>query len=193
MSPGSAGVGHRGAIAERPDVLVALDAEGLVDPDTPTVVERQPEVVQQRRGLHTGRPDQGAGGHDGPVGEDGGFAVVGRQRLADVDLDSAALEPARGVRPQAPWDLGQDRRSRIDEHPPLGCVAQARVVAQGRPREIVELRERLDSRVAGSHEDEAELRGRAARRGSLQPLEDVVAEGNRIGEIFEAAAVLDEP
>ena len=43
---------------------------------------------------YAGRPDERAGRHGRPVREDGALAVVGRQRLADVDLDAPLLELA---------------------------------------------------------------------------------------------------
>ena len=115
------------------------------------------------------------------------------ERLPDMDLDAALLEATSGVDAEPPRDLGQDRRSGIDEHPALGRIAQGRVVAQRRVGEVVELGERLDSRVARADEDEPELRRRPARRGRVESLEHVVAERDRVGEVLEAAAVLGQP
>ena len=62
--------------------------------------------------------------------------------------------------------------------------------------EIAKLSERLDACVAGADEDEAQMRGRLARLElrvrSLELSEDAVAEGDRVGEVLEAEAVLSE-
>ena len=109
-----------------------------------------------------------------------------------MDLDAALLELAAGVGAELARDVGQDRRSRVDEHPPLLHVAQRRVVAERCVREVVELGERLDAGVARADEHEPELRLRAAGRRRLEPLQDVVAKRDAVGEILEAAAVLGE-
>ena len=61
-------------------------------------------------------------------------------------------------------------------------------------RHVVQLRERLDARVAGADEDEPEL-GRVVRvdRRALELEEDAVAQGDRVGEVLEAHPVLREP
>jgi len=61
----------------------------------------------------------------------------------------------------------------------------------------VELRERLDARVAGTDEDERELAGAVARRvrrgRGFEPLQDVVAKLDRVLERLEAECVLCQP
>ena len=61
-------------------------------------------------------------------------------------------------------------------------------------RHVVQLGERLDSRVSGADEDEAELGGvvRVDRR-ALELQQNAVAERDRVGEILEADPVLDQP
>ena len=58
---------------------------------------------------------------------------------------------------------------------------------------VVELGERLDARVAGADEDEAEL-GRVVRmdRRALELEEYAVSQRDRVGEILEADAVLEQ-
>ena len=60
--------------------------------------------------------------------------------------------------------------------------------------QLVELRERLDARVAGADEDEGELAGAVARRirrrRGFESLQDVVAELDRVLERLEAERVL---
>ena len=57
----------------------------------------------------------------------------------------------------------------------------------------MQLGERLDAGVARADEDEPELGRRPAGCGGFEPLEDMVAQGDRIGKILEPPAVLDEP
>ena len=67
-------------------------------------------------------------------------------------------ELARRILAQPRWDLRQDLRRRVDEDPALRGSAQLRVPAEGVGDEIRELGERLDARVTGSDEHEAEVR-----------------------------------
>jgi hypothetical protein len=83
-------------------------------------------------------------------------------------------------------DLGRS----VHEHPPLLDFAEAGVVAKRVADEVSELRERLDARIARSHEDEREVAPGHLRvddrvRG-LELAEDVVPEGDGVGEILEA-------
>ena len=61
-------------------------------------------------------------------------------------------------------------------------------------REIVELRQRLDPRVAGADEDETEL-VRCVRmdHGSLELLQQAVTQPDRVGQVLEAHTVLLQP
>ena len=50
------------AVAERPDVIVALDAQRLVHPDAATLVQREAEALKIRVRGDPGGPDERAGG-----------------------------------------------------------------------------------------------------------------------------------
>ena len=95
-------------------------------------------------------------------------------------------EPAR--------DLGQDRGRRVDEHPPLRDVPQARVVADGVVDELLHLCQRLDPRVSGADEDEAEVPGRSCGvgLGEVEPADDVVTQVDGVGEALERHRVLGQ-
>ena len=86
------------------------------------------------------------------------LAVERLERRRDVDLDPAPRELPRRVVAQPRRDLGQDLRRRVDEHPALSRLAEARVVAHRVDHEVGELGERLDPRVAGADEDERQVR-----------------------------------
>jgi hypothetical protein len=123
-------------------------------------------------------------------------AVVRLERRLDEDLDAAAGELLRGVVAEARRDLGQDLRRRIDEHPALPGAAQARVPAERVGDEVGQLCQRLDARVAGAHEDEAEMRGvdpaLDLRVRGLELAQDPVPELDRVREVLEADGVLGE-
>jgi len=119
------------------------------------------------------------------------------ERRRRPDLDPAARELAGRVLAEAGRDLRQDLRSCVDQHPSLRGSAQARIPAEGVPDEVGELREGLDARVAGSDEDEGEVRRgpcvvELGVRG-LQLPQHVVAEVNRVRKVLEAERVLGEP
>ncbi len=109
----------------------------------------------------------------------------------------APCELPRRVLAQLRRDLGQDLRSRVDEHPALSRLAEARVEAHCVGDEIGELGKRLDPRVAGTDEDERQVCLAADRIelgvGSLELSQDVVAEIDRVGEVLEPDRVLGEP
>ena len=73
-------------------------------------------------------------------------------------------------------------------------MADFRVVAERVARELLQFGERLDARVAGADEDEGQLAFAMARRGRgggrFEPLQDVVAELDRVLERLEAERVL---
>ena len=142
--------------------------------------------------LDAGRPDERPGRHGRAVRQDSGLAVVREQRLVDVNLDPSPLEAAGRVGPEPPRDVGEDRRGGVDEHPALAGVTERRVVAAGPP-----VQDRATPRAPRlPHSPRRRRRSRARSRApgsrSLEPLEHVVAECDRVGQILEAAAVLDE-
>ncbi len=114
-----------------------------------------------------------------------------------MDLDAASGELLRRVLAEARRDLRQDLRRRVDEHPARSRTLELRVVAQRVADEIRKLGKRLDSRVAGSDEDEREVRlctlAVVLGRGRFEPAQHVVAEVDRVGEVLEAEPVLGEP
>ena len=187
-------VEHGGAVAERPDVLLAFDAEGLVHPDATALVERKPELREQGARLHSCRPDQRSRRDARAVREDGLAAVVGLERRPDVDLHTAALEMASGVLAEPARDLREDLRRGVDEHPALGDTLERGVVAQRGVREVVELAERLHARVAGADEDEPELVGSVGvDRRTLELVQHAVAQRDCVREVLEADPVLAQP
>ncbi len=138
---------HGGAVAERPDVLRALDAEVLVDDDATALVEREVELgrgagSRGRRSSTRACVPERARRSQGPP-RSPSYDVECR---SDVDLDPASVEPARRVLAEAARDLREDLRRRVDEHPALRHVTQAGIRPQRRLRHVVELGERLDSR-----------------------------------------------
>src|SRR5262245_6689144 len=110
-----------------------------------------------------------------------------------MDLDAATLEPASRVAAEPARDLREDLGRGVHENPALGNALELRVGAQRCLRHVVELGERLDARVAGADEDEAELRRVLwIDRRALELQEDVVAEPDCVGEVLEADAVLGQ-
>ena len=113
-----------------------------------------------------------------------------------MDLHAPPRELAGRVVAQLRRDLGQDLRRRVDEHPALSCLAETRVVAQRVRDEIGELGERFDPRVAGTDEDEGQVRlassGIELGIGTLELVQDVVSEIDRVREILEPDRVLGE-
>ena len=197
-APGRARVRHRRAVAERPHVARPLDLERRADDDATPVVQRKVEQPEIGAWPHAGRPDERSRRHHRAVGEHRVLLVERLERRLDVDLDSLPLEVVVRVLPELARDLGEDPRRELDEHPALADVAERRVPAtDGVTREVVELGERLDARVAGPDEDEAEVALRLGRvkpcGGGLERAEQAVAERNRVGDVLEAAPVLGEP
>ena len=196
VGPVALRVGDERAVAERPDMLVPAHAKHLVDLDAALLVERQRPLAQEGVRRDPGRPDERARRDPRSVAEDG---VVGGDRLErrlDVDLHPALAELGRGVVAERRRDLGQDPRRRVDEHPAARRRAQARVVAERVLGEVGQLRERLDTRVAGADEDEGQpprpLLVVERSVGQLELLEDVVAQIDRIGQRLEREPVLGQ-
>ncbi len=146
--------------------------------------------------LHAGRPDEGPRRDPRPVREHGLPVVDGGEHRRDVDLDAAPHELLRRVLAQPRRDLGEDLRRRIDEDPALGRVAQPREVPHRRAHEVGELCERLDARIPGADEDEAEVPLHLLRVGcgvgGLEFPQHVVAELDGVGEILERKPVLGQ-
>ena len=117
--PGRRLVRHGGAVAERPEPLVSLDAQERIDADAPALVERQAELAEHRVRLHAGRPDERVRRDALAVRQDGLVCGERLERRRDVDLDAAPCELPRRVVAEPRRDLGQDLRRRVDEHPAL--------------------------------------------------------------------------
>ena len=62
-------IGHRGAVADRPDVLEARDLQAAVGVDPALLVERQAEPCDDRMRLDARSPDERARRHDLAVAE----------------------------------------------------------------------------------------------------------------------------
>src|SRR3954451_964121 len=190
-------VGNAGAVAERPDVLRVADPEELVDLDAVPVVERESQVVQDRVRANARGPDERARRDAGPVAEDSLAVAHGLQDRPDVDLHAALGELARRVLAETARDLREDLRCRVDDHPALRHIPQARVIPHRVRYEVGELGERLDPRVAGADEEEREMHasnGIVRRRvGRLELAQHVVAQVDGIGQRLEREPVLGEP
>jgi hypothetical protein len=178
-------------------VLVALDAQRFVHRDAAALVERQAELGELGARPDARRPDKGVREDPLAVRELRRTGLGRLQRRVDVDLDAALNQLAGRVLAQPRRDLRKDLRRGVDEHPALRRVPEAWVVADRVAHEVGELRQRLDARVAGADEDEGQLtlpvrlvRGDVGR---LQPLQDVVAEVDRVGEVLEAERMVGEP
>ena len=114
----------------------------------------------------------------------------------DPDIDAALGEKLRCVLPEPARDLGEDLRGGIHQNPVLASVSECRVVTQRVPNEVHQLGQRLDTRVAGSDEDERQLALDVGRiedcRGGLESAEDVVPKPDCVREVVEAEAVVGE-
>src|SRR6266508_6980691 len=89
------GVGPRGGVTEREDVVAAADGEVAVDQQAAAVVGGQADRAHQRLGRDPGGPDQGAGGELVAVGE---ADPVGPDLLdpgLQADLDAALAQDAQ--------------------------------------------------------------------------------------------------
>src|SRR5579864_7742570 len=183
-----------GAVAERPDVRVTLDAENLVDPDAAAAVEWQAQPREGRMSAHAGCPDERAGRDLLPVGECGGVRFEELERRPDPDLDAALRQLPGGVVAEAGRDLREDRRRRVDENPPLPHSGELWVEAQGVADKVAELGERLDSGVARPDEDKGQLPLSVALcargRGGLEAAQYVISQLDRVLERLEAEGVL---
>jgi hypothetical protein len=161
------------------------------------LVERHAEPRELGARLDAGRPDERVRQDPLAVRECCRAGVDGFQGRLDVDLDAALDQLARRILAEPRRDLGEDLGRGVDEHPALRRVPESRVVANRVPDQVGELCKRLDARVAGADEDEAQLalpvglvRGDVGR---LQALQHVVAELDRVGEVLEAERVVGEP
>src|SRR5215211_559131 len=100
-------VRHRRAVAERPDVFRALDAQELVDLNSPPLVERQAELRKKGMRLHTGRPDDGAREQVGAVRQADGMRLDLLEARIHANVDSTAGKERSGVVAQPAWNLGE--------------------------------------------------------------------------------------
>ena len=177
-------------------MLVALHAELFVHLHPAALVQGEPEAREHRVGLDAGRPDDGVRVEALAVRELRRVLLDRLERRADADLDPALGQLLGRVLAEARRDLRQDLRRCVDEHPALRRALEARVVAQRVADKVGELRERLDPRVAGADEDEGQLALAVVvgggRVGRVEPLQDVVAQVDRVGEVLEAQRVLGE-
>ena len=193
-------VGHGCAVAERPDVRRALDAEGLVDDHPATVVERDVERRERRGSAAHRRPRRACvpGCAYRRRAPPRARRTTGERRL-DMDLDRRVAR-ARGActRRACAGSPGgsaeRRRRAPSAARTPRSVGYERRMASLG---EVVQLGERLDARVARADEDEAEVALRLARvepgRGRLERAEEPVAQRDRVGDVLEPEPVLGEP
>jgi hypothetical protein len=118
------------------------------------------------------------------------------ERRLHPDVDSTSGEQVRRVVAEACRDLSEDLRRGVDEDPVLLRGPELRVVPDRVGDEVGELRERLDTGVARSDEDERQLsppvRLVGVGRGRLQAREHVVPEKDGVGQRLEAESMLGE-
>src|SRR5204862_8105871 len=85
------------AVAERPDVLVAVYAQRCVGSNAPALVERQAELRELRARLDARRPDQRVRRDPLAVREGRGVLLDRLERRLDVDLEATSRELAGRV------------------------------------------------------------------------------------------------
>ena len=168
----------------------------LVDLDPAALVERHREVGEARVGLHPGGPDHGPGRHALAGGEPNRVGADLLELGPEADLDPAAAQLGDRVVGELPVDLGQHPVHRLDQDPAHPVEARTRIAVHRVGREVLELGERLEARVAAADEDVGEELlapgGILAGVGHLEGLDDVVAEPDRVREPLEADRVLVE-
>src|SRR5918995_7035902 len=123
------GVRHRRAVAERPDVVGAVDVQQLADSNSPSLVERQAELGEERMRFHSGRPDDGAREQMCAVRQADGMRFDLLEGRVHANVDSAAGEKRGSVVAQPTRDLGEDLGRRVDEQPVLRRRLERPVVA----------------------------------------------------------------
>ena len=149
-------VGHRGGVADRPDVLAPRDPHGRVHHDAAVRPERKAEPGHRGRGPHAGGPGHGAGGDSLPGAERGEVRLHGVEHRARSDLDPAPAQLARGERGQARRDLGHDPVLRLHQEEAGALHAAARVAVDHVGHVVLQLGHALHAGVARAHEDEGE-------------------------------------
>src|SRR5215218_9504977 len=188
---GVGGVGDRCAVADRPDVLASLDLRALVDPDPALLVQRS-------RGRGYPRcPNDGPRRHLLAGGElDAGFRDPLQPR-SRPHLDAAPPELGGREPREVLGYLAHDPVVRLHQQPagPLGGAA--RVQVEYLRRQILHLRDRLDSRVAaaGDHEGEVLLADDRVvdRLGHLEVPQQRVAHVERLDDALEPHGPLAQP
>ncbi len=188
-------VGHRGAIAERPDAVHSLHAHRLVDRDASVVADRNAELAQAWVGGDAGCPDDGAGRDRLARGEQDAAIVNGLQPGAQPHVDAAAADLAQRPLGEVGVSLGQDPVLGLDDHPVHALQPRPWIALDRVDREVLELGECFEARVAGADEDEGQQFAAAYRVvggiGGLELLDHLVTEPDRVGEALEADRALE--
>ena len=109
---------------------MSLDAQERIDADATALVERNPELAEGGFAFTPAVHTSVCVAIRSPFESTASLAVERLERRRDVDLHPAPRELPRRVVTQPRRDLGQDLRRRVDEHPTLSRLAEARVVAQ---------------------------------------------------------------
>lgn len=192
---GSGGVGHGCAIAEPPDVPVALDLKRRPDPQAPALVDREAEVGDHRVRAAADGPDERVRRDGRPVGQASAAAGVDRdERRRCADLDASPFQLVSGVASKRLRHLRQDPRGRVNQDPPHRTAAQARMVPKGFAHEVLKLGQRLDARIAGADEEKGQVLLDPFRRGLLvggvELSKRVVAQHDGVGQRLERERVL---
>ena len=189
-------VGHGGGVADRPDVLVALDPQRRLDLDPAARTERETELADERRRRHPGRPDEGPR-RDSLARRERRRVLLDRFELrAGADLDPAAAQLGGREVGELGADLGHDAVERLDEDPARPVDPAARIAVDHVRDHVLELGDPLDAGVARADEDERQVLAPplrvVERLGDLEVEQHAVAQRDRLGEGLESDPVLGE-
>ena len=186
-------VGHRGAVAQRPDRSRRRRR----------AASRRPRRGRGRRPAARARSPAGWPPHRPstprsrssirrPSESPTPSASTEASRVCVTISTAAPGERALGEAGEAVGRLAEDALRAVDQHPARLDVGQARVVAQRLLGHLRDLGDRLDAGEAGARDDEGQPpRGGVGRGvGELDLAQDVVAQADRVAEVLEAERVL---
>jgi hypothetical protein len=136
---------------------VTLDPQVGTDAHPAPVVERQAEALDHRVRLHSCGPHEQACVELGAVAQSHPTVHDLLEPRLEVKIHTSLDKQIRDVAAECSRDVRQDGGRRVDEHPPLGDVAQGGVVPEGVVAEVAQLGESLDAGIPAPHEDEREM------------------------------------
>ena len=144
VEPPGGGIGHEGAVAERPDARPAGHPECFVHADLAFLGPAR-QGLDQRIGLRSGGPDEGSLVDLGPVREPHAPVGDGVDLRFLADLDAPFDELPFGVAAEFLGELGQDHLARMDEDHAHLLARDVRVELERLVDEVVHPRDRLDA------------------------------------------------